>query len=231
MLKKTRLPQSFKSYLCSENITRTCITENKQHGKLSSHTSSFTFRLNKSTPLYILGCICWNCQKQILICFSWAVRLLTSSRKFLAWRWNFIYFWINCCCHHWLAYSKVPCLYLRRCVWQGYPRSNTESCLHWPVWSAATPSSWRKQWLRLLFFWTEGDQTASLSEWQHELPSLFICVAGLHNERVVGKKTNDKASLSPAERLLPSVANLLLSLNLKLLLWRHNESCRSWKEK
>lgn len=31
MLKKTRLPQSFKSYLCSENITRTCITENKQH--------------------------------------------------------------------------------------------------------------------------------------------------------------------------------------------------------
>lgn len=185
MLKKTQLPQSFKSYLCSENITRTCITENKQHVILPY----FQFYISLQQVHSSLAVSVGTARNRFSFAFHGRTGLLTSSRKFLAWRWNFIYFWINCCCHHWLAYSKVPCLYFAQMRLAGVSQEQ-----HWKLFALASLVSSNSILMAetvtetIIFFLTEGDQTAALSAWQHKLTSLFICLAGLHYERVVGKK-------------------------------------------
>lgn len=150
MLKKTQLPQSFKSYLCSENITRTCITENKQHVILPY----FQFYISLQQVHSSLAVSVGTARNRFSFAFHGRTGLLTSSRKFLAWRWNFIYFWINCCCHHWLAYSKVPCLYFAQMRLAGVSQEQ-----HWKLFALASLVSSNSILMAetvtetILFFW------------------------------------------------------------------------------
>lgn len=168
MLKKTRLPQSFKSYLCSENIARTCITENKQHVILPYFQFYILLKQVHSSLypwLYVLELP--ETDSHLLFMGGTAANFL---QKVFGVALKLYLFWINCCCHHWLAYSKVPCLYLRRCVLQGYPRSNTESCLHWPVGQQQQHPHGGNR----LFFFFDQRRPNSVSQWMATRTPKFV---------------------------------------------------------